>query len=544
MDASSGDKAWSFDFSSVTQPGTYYVLDVNNAVRSDLFDISDTVYREVLKRAVRMLFYQRVGQAKDAKWAGAAWADTASHVGPGQDHEARLFSDKGNAATAKDVWGGWFDAGDYNKYTDWTASYVDALLHAYLENKSIWRDDYEIPESGNGIPDVLDEAKWGLDYLTRLQDSDGSVLSIVGEAGASPPSAATGATYYGPASTSSTLSAAGAYALGATVLASLGNASLDSCVADLKSRALKAWAWADANPSVQFLNNDAASGSSGLGAGQQEPSDDYGRLAIKLEASVYLFELTGDATYGAFFDANYSSRQMIKSSFVYPFEESTQEALLYYSALSGATPSVQTAIKTAFANGMNSTDNFKALLGNQDPYLAYMKDYVWGSNSTKANQGLQFADMITFGIDASKNADSLRGAERYIHYIHGLNPLGFVYLSNMYDYGAVNGVNTFYHTWFCDGSKLWDAVGVSTYGPPPGYLTGGPNPSYTVDSCCASGCNGNSCTSESLTPPEGQPPQKSYKDFNTNWPLDSWQVTEDSDGYQVAYIRLLSKFVK
>jgi hypothetical protein len=229
---------------------------------------------------------------------------------------------------------------------------------------------------------------------------------------------------------------------------------------------------------------------------------------------------------------------------VYPFETATQEALLYYTTLSGATAAVKSDIQKTYATGMNGADNFPAFTGNADPYLAYLKDYVWGSNSTKSNQGMQFADMITFGIDATKNADSLRAAERYVHYIHGLNPLGFVYLSNMYDYGAANGVNTFYHTWFADGSKLWDAVGVSTYGPPPGYLTGGANPSYTVDSCCASGCDGNSCTSEPLTPPEGQPPQKSYKDFNTNWPLDSWQLTEDSDGYQVAYIRLLSKFVK
>ena len=52
------------------------------------------------------------------------------------------------------------------------------------------------------------------------------------------------------------------------------------------------------------------------------------------------------------------------------------------------------------------------------------------------------------------------------------------------------------------------------------------------------------CMSEPITPPKGQPAQKSYKDFNTSWPLDSWSVTEPSDGYQVAYIRLLSKFVK
>ena len=49
---------------------------------------------------------------------------------------------------------------------------------------------------------------------------------------------------------------------------------------------------------------------------------------------------------------------------------------------------------------------------------------------------------------------------------------------------------------------------------------------------------------ETISPPIGQPPQKSYKDFNADWPLNSWTVTENSIGYQAAYIRLLSKFVK
>ena len=543
-DASSGDKAWTFDFSTVKTPGTYYVLDVDNAVRSDLFDISDTVYREVLKRAMRSFFYQRVGQAKDAKWAGAAWADTADHVGPGQDHNCRLFSAKADASTEKDLWGGWFDAGDYNKYTNWTASYVVSLLHAYLENKSIWRDDYEIPESGNGIPDVLDEAKWGLDYLERLQNSDGSVLSIVGEGSGSPPSAATDPSYYGPASTSATSSTAAAYALGATVLGSLGNAALTTYAADLKARALKAWTWAAANPSVVFKNNDSASGSSGLGAGQQEV-DDYGRTMMKLEASAYLFELTQDPQFQAFFDANYQTANLVKSNYAAPWEPATQLALLYYTTLPGATAAVKSAIVKAYAAGMSSADNFGAQQGKVDPYGAYLKDYTWGSNSTKSNQGSMFFDFATFGVDPSKDSDAKLAAERYIHYVHGVNPLGFVYLSNMFDYGAATGVTTFYHTWYGHGSALWEKVGVSTYGPAPGFLTGGPNPSYAVDGCCAAGCGaGNSCTSEPLSPPLDQPPQKSYKDFNTNWPIDSWQVTENSDGYQVAYIRLLSKFVK
>jgi hypothetical protein len=78
-------------------------------------------------------------------------------------------------------------------------------------------------------------------------------------------------------------------------------------------------------------------------------------------------------------------------------------------------------------------------------------------------------------------------------------------------------------------------------------VTGGPNPTYNWDSCCPTGCGGNNnsaCNAENLTPPKGQPAQKSYKDFNTSWPINSWEVTENSNGYQINYIRLLSKFIQ
>lgn len=546
-DASSGDQAWWFDFSSVTTPGDYYVLDVERNVRSFAFSIGTDVYADVLKQALRMFYYQRAGQDKDAAHAGDGWVDGPSHVGPLQDHNARLYSAPSDATTERDVWGGWYDAGDFNKYTAWTASYVENLLRAYVEKPAAFGDDEDIPESGNGVPDILDEAKWGTDYLVRLQNDDGSLLSIVGEAGGSPPSSATGQTLYGSPNTTAALAGAAAFAYGAQVFAGIKGVDLSAYASDLGERAAKAYAWADANPAVIFKNNDAASGTSGLGAGQQE-TDDYGRLALKLDAAVQLYRLTGTADYRSFVDSNYTQAHLIvNGNYVAPWDVASQDALLEYSDADGATPAVTSAIRSAYLSGMRGDDNLKTVLAEADPYLAYMKDYVWGSNDTKSNMGNLFTASVVHGLDSASDADVMRAAARYVHYLHGVNPLALVYLSNMNEHGAENSVNEFYHTWFADKSANWDRVGTSKYGPPPGFLTGGPNPSYDWDACCPSGCGSDQndavCSSESISPPKGQPPQKSYKDFNTNWPLDSWSVTEPDDGYQIAYVRLLSKFV-
>ena len=546
VDASSGDRAWHFDFSSVQTTGTYYVHDTGNDRRSHEFRIATNVYRDVLKAAVRTFFYQRAGVAKTAAHAGAGWADGASHVGPGQDKNARRYNAPNDASTERDLSGGWYDAGDYNKYTNWHARYVTSLLMAYDESKAAFADDYGIPESGNGVPDVVDEAKFGMDWLIKMQNANGSVLSILGLAHASPPSAATGPSRYGTASTSATLSAAAAFAYGSIVFRSLGGA-FTAYADDLVARAENAWTWANANPSVTFSNNDGANGSQGLGAGQQE-TDDYGRLSRKIEAAAYLFHATGKATYRQFFDSNYAQIHLLQWNFAYPFEAEQQDALLYYTKVQGATQAVVTAIRTAYNGAMNGTENFGAINGETDPYRAYLKDYVWGSNGTKSHQGNMYQDILVYGLDPAKNTAAERAAARYIHYIHGTNPLGLVYLSNMATVGAETSANEFYHAWFDNGSAQWDRVGVSTHGPAPGFLTGGPNPSYDWDGCCPNNCGSAQsnavCSSETVTPPKGQPAQKSYKDFNTSWPLNSWSVTENSNGYQVAYIRLLSKFVK
>jgi hypothetical protein len=546
-DSSSGDRASWFDFSSVQAPGLYYVHDVAQDVRSHEFRIAGDVYREVLKHAVRSFFYQRAGHEKLPAHAGQGWADGASHLGPLQDANCRRYNAMNDAGTERDLRGGWYDAGDYNKYTSWTARYALTLLHAYEETPAAFTDDYGIPESQNGVPDVLDEVKWGMDWLIRMQNADGSVLSIVGVDHESPPSAATGQSRYGTASTSATLATAAAFAYGSKVFRSLGLPALTTYADNLVMRAQQAWTWVNANPNVLFYNNDSGMGTQGLGAGQQE-TDDYGRLSRKVEAAAYLFEVTGTSTYRTFFDQSYTQIHLMQWTYAYPFETEQQEALLYYTKVPGATATVVNAIRNTYDTAMDGASNFGAITGEIDPYRAYIQDYVWGSNGTKSNQGSMFYDMITFGVNPGLDTQAEQAAARYIHYIHGTNPLSLVYLSNMVAYGAENTVNEFYHSWFADGSTLWDRAGVSTYGPAPGFLTGGPNPSYDWDGCCPSGCGSQQandvCISQSISPPKGQPEQKAYKDFNTSWPLNSWSVTENSNGYQVAYIRLLSKFVK
>ena len=102
------------------------------------------------------------------------FTDTAAFEGKNQDRYATSRWAKGDAATARDLSGGWMDAGDTNKYTTFAQSAVLQLLDAYRLNPGVFSDNFGIPESGNGLPDVLDEVKWELEFLKRMQNATGT----------------------------------------------------------------------------------------------------------------------------------------------------------------------------------------------------------------------------------------------------------------------------------------------------------------------------------------------------------------------------------
>lgn len=535
----SGDKVWWFDFSAFATPGVYYVTD--NNIRSEDFVIGENVYENALKAAFKTFYYQRCHQAKVLPYCLTGYADAQCHH---QDVTCKLYNNP-IPANDKDLSGGWHDAGDYNKYVNFTFSTLSDLLNAYEYNPHAWNDAFNIPESGNNIPDLLDEIKYELDWLIKMQDADGGVYSVVGTLNyqtASPPSADAATRYYGPKTTSASLSTAAIFAYASRQFKKINLPSMQTYATTLKNKAISAWTWANNNPNMTFYNQSVT-----LAAGEQEVST-YERDMRKLAAAIYLFDITSDNTYKTYVETNYSNAHMLQWIFVYPFENPIQQSLLFYAHIKGISSGVKTAIINAYKSSMDgSADNYPSFINNTDAYRAFLKtdNYTWGSNGTKANMGNLYLSYQHFNLDTLKESNLNKILSAYTSYFHGINPMGISYLTNMKNFGSANSINSIYHSWFKDNSNLWDDAKISTYGPAPGFIPGGPNPSYAVDACCALPLsNPSSCASNplctQLSPPYGQPTQKSFRSINGGWPQNSWTITENSIYVQAAYLCLLS----
>ncbi|MBN1299961.1 MAG: glycoside hydrolase family 9 protein [Melioribacteraceae bacterium] len=515
VDFTSGDKGWWFDFTDLTNEGEYYIFDRENNAGSNKFMISDDVYRELLKAAMRVFYYQRLNDPKEIPYAEEPWTDSAAFIGPGQDTEARFVDDKNNPATARDLSGGWMDAGDYNKYVTFADSPVHMLLTAYEQNPKVFTDDYNIPESGNGIPDIIDEIKYEIDWIMKMQDSDGGVLIKMGNIDynvASPPSSDNRPRYYGPKCSSSAIAAAGMFAHAAIVLSEFPG--LEKYCEELKIRAEKAWNWFQNNP--HSFNCDSQEIKSG-------DADKYPHSQKEMEviSAIYLYALTTNEIYNEVVKNNYMITAQFYDTYLSLYFSQHGDALLYYTTIPGADEKAKKEIiehrmKQGF--GLDIFD-FKP---RADLYMAYIPGalYTWGSNNPRAALGSANYDFIKYNINEDRRENYLRRAHGILHYFHGVNPLGIVYLSNMYKYGAELCTDEIWHDWFSNLSE-WDK------NPAPGYVPGGPNFYY------------NGSRIDILT----QPVQKCYLNWNNSVPENSWEITEPAIYYQASYVKLLSKFI-
>jgi len=533
VDSASGDMAWQGDFSSYSAPGTFYIQvsgGSNPGGQSYPFQIRSDIYNGVEIASQRSFFYSRCGCDISAANGGANWNHPACHENAGQELSCDLYVggvDQG-PGTARDVHGGWHDTngGDWSKYVSGTGPTMWFLLHSVDWYPQGYTDSTNIPESGNGVPDMLDEIKWEMDWYLRMQrSSDGALFSDVktpGNAGPLVPSGDTTATYYDDVTDDDTAFGCMAFALGARVFGQYPYYA--SYAVTLRNAATAAWGYLQAQSVV-----------SGTAVG----------------AAAELFALTGNSTYQTYFDANYNSSSIggpVKNPptagdiFDPDSNVSLQLGMVSYCLAPGATTSVVAAIKNALMNECE----YVILANNpaNDPYGAYMYGYWWGSNGVMAQWGDQLLYAAKLGVNPGHTSAYLAQAEEYLHYFHGRNPLNYVYLTNMGTKGANLGASqpamSIFSNWFWQGTIYDGNSGPSAVGPAPGILSGGPDETYSP---CGSGdCGGTPYAGVVISPPMNEPPMKTFKDWNNNWPDASWQVTEPDQSYQGPYQLLVSAF--
>ena len=181
------------DFSSLDDPGTYQVY-VDGVGTSYTFEIAEDVWTDAFAHAARGFYHQRSGipleqphtdwtRPRDlhpddgftVHWSTATLMDTSMGLNLlGQSSFEALVAGATSIEVA-DAWGGWHDAGDWDRRIQHLET-VRKLIHfSDIASDFVESVDLNIPESDNTIPDLLDEALWGLDVFSRLQQADGGV---------------------------------------------------------------------------------------------------------------------------------------------------------------------------------------------------------------------------------------------------------------------------------------------------------------------------------------------------------------------------------
>jgi len=328
----SGDQGWWFDFSTVTTSGSYYIFDPSTGHRSASFEINANPYQEVLKAAFKIFYYNRCNAPKEPPYAQVNWTDGDNFP---QDFQVRDAFDQNNPATERDMSGGWFDAGDQNKYTTFAHDVIHDLLTAYEENPTIYTDDWNIPESGNGVPDILDEIKWELDWLYKMVRidnngwADGSAHIKMGsltydDNEQTPPSANTDPRYYAPTCSSASLSIASINAHAAKVYD--GIPGMAAFVDTLISDALFCW-----NYYLPFHENAAWETDCDDGTVKAGPADWSNTIQIynAIIAAVYLYDFTGDVVYSNFVADNINDAEPFVTNALASRHVRLMEAILY-----------------------------------------------------------------------------------------------------------------------------------------------------------------------------------------------------------------------
>ncbi|MRG48583.1 cellulase [Chitinophaga sp. SYP-B3965] len=423
------------DFTKLTTKGSF-VVNVPGIGNSPIFKISNDVGREVAIATLKGFYYQRVSMPLEEKYAGkwhrpAGHPDTVVYIHPSAADEKRP------AGTVISSPGGWYDAGDYNKYIVNSGITMGTLLSAYEDFPAYYsKINTNIPESKDAIPDILNEVIYNLRWMLSMQDpNDGGVYNKCTNAafdGMVMPGVTKAPRYVVQKGTAATLDFAAVTAQASRILKQYNKRLADSCL----KAAEKAWEWAKLHPDMEY---DQRNFQPAITTGP------YGDKYFKDEwfwAGVELYITTKEEKYKpAIIDAGLPTWSNVAM-------------LGYYTLLRfNKEPKLKEKIIT-MANGYaTKLTAFQTVMGQS------VRDFNWGSNSNAGNQGILLI-----------NAYKLTGDKKYLNlalsnldYLLGRNATGYCFVTGI---GTKSTMHPHHRPSVADGIK----------DPVPGLLAAGPNP--------------------------------------------------------------------
>lgn len=444
-ETANGLQAQWVDFSTLKLPGEYFLK--QGELKSAAFRIGKDIYDTPSWLLQRSYYLQR---------CGVALHDAVS----GLEHAACHTSDAVYARTdevnpANDphpATGGWHDAGDFGKYMATATVSVNRLMSLYLMQPQRYQDgDLQIPESGNGKPDLLDEVAFELDWMLKMQRMDGAVYrKLAGPkwVSARKPEEDTEQRFIYGISAPETAKFAASMALAARTYQHISPKDAEI----YRVAAENAWAWLEKHPNMDVdwqKPDDGGSGkylSSGTDTEASLEFDDDDRLS----AAVELYLTTGESQYRSYI-------QQVAPDLPYSlFEWKDASALALWHLL--------TWDKTPELASLRSGIKAKLLARAEEilqtvedcPFRMANQRLVWGSNKMLAEEGITLLHAWHY----TQEQRYLAAALDQVDFLFGRNPFALSFVTSV----GGQHVKTPLHLF---GTAIKRTI--------PGLLVGGPN---------------------------------------------------------------------